>query len=117
MPAAEPLTVEPLPWDTEFFGVQIGRVELDGATPGALREIDAAARELGIVCLYGSHDPAAFELSYMVQTAGWRLVEVGVVLTRNDPTALPTPTIDVTVRRGTVDDIPGLDGAITPLAA
>ncbi|MDQ1533703.1 MAG: dTDP-4-amino-4,6-dideoxy-D-galactose acyltransferase [Actinomycetota bacterium] len=107
--------VEPLAWDSEFFGFGIGRVELDDATPESLAKIDAEAREMGIACLYGSLDPSRGTTPYLVQTFGHRLVEVSLLF---DRPAIPfevRPTASV-ARRGTLDDLPLLDEAIGTLA-
>ncbi len=39
--------VEPLAWDSEFFGFPIGRADLEDATPEKLEAIDSEAREHG----------------------------------------------------------------------
>jgi hypothetical protein len=107
--------VEPLPWDSEFFGVPIGRVDLDGATAETLRAIDDEARESGIECLYGTLDPSLGDTAYLVQTFGHRLVEVGIAFGRPAIPFTPKPTASK-VRRGTAADLPLLDDAITTLA-
>jgi dTDP-4-amino-4,6-dideoxy-D-galactose acyltransferase len=108
--------VEPLAWDSEFFGLPIARVALDGATPETLREIETEARDLGIACLYGSLDPVALDTAYLVQTLGYRLVEVAQLLSRPaDLPYTPKPTVSV-VRRGGVADLPLLEEPIVRLA-
>jgi len=107
--------VEQLAWDSEFFGFPIGRVSLDGATAETLPTIEAEARELGIVCLYGALDPVAVDTAYLVQTFGHRLVEVAVLFGRPDVPYAVRPTAS-TVRRGTVSDLPGLEDPIATLA-
>jgi dTDP-4-amino-4,6-dideoxy-D-galactose acyltransferase len=107
--------VEPLPWDSEFFGFPIGRVDLDDATPESLARIEAEAREMGIVCLYGSLDPSRGTTAYLVQTFGHRLVEVSLLFARPPIPFTPPPTASVG-RRGTIDDVPRLGAEITTLA-
>lgn len=107
--------VERLAWDSEFFGFPIGRVDLDDATPESLARIDAEARDLGILCLYGSLDPSRGTTATLVQTFGHRLVEVSLLFARPAIPFVPKPTASV-ARRGTVEDLPILDEAIHTLA-
>jgi hypothetical protein len=108
--------VEPLAWDSEFFGFPIGRTVLDGATPESLTAIEAEAREMGIVCLYGSLDPSGGDTTaYLVQTFGHRLVEVGVLFSRPAIPFVPRPSASV-ARHGTIDDVARLDAEIRTLA-
>jgi hypothetical protein len=108
-------SVEPLAWDSNFFGIPIGRVTLDGATPESLASIDDEARELGIECLYGTLEASAETTAYLAQCFGYRLVEVSQLFDRPAGPFEPRPTKS-TVRRGTLDDIEQLDGAFTVLA-
>lgn len=107
--------VEPLAWDTEFFGFGIGRVGLDDVTPDALASIEADARAMGLVCLYGSLDPGRSTTDYLVQTFGYRLVDVALTFDR-PAGPFPSRPSASTVRQGTVDDIPLLEDSIRTLA-
>lgn len=107
--------IEPLPWDTEFFGIPIGRVSLDGADAERLASIDAEAREMGIACLYGSLDPTDDEANRWVQRFGHRLVEVALTFERSEGPFVPRPCAS-TARRGTLDDIADLESPIRTLA-
>ena len=107
--------VEPLAWDTEFFGVPMGRARLDDATPEHLAAIDAAAREMGIACVVGDLDPERSDATLRVQDHGHRLVEVGITFARPRGDFRPPPT-DVVVRRGTVADLDDLAECIEVLA-
>lgn len=107
--------IEPLPWDTEFFGIPIGRVDLDGADAERLAAIDAQAREMGLACLYGSLDPTDGDAMRLVQLFGHRLVEVALTFDRPDVPFTPKPSTS-TVRPGTLDDLEALDPAIRTLA-
>jgi hypothetical protein len=84
--------VEPLAWDTEFFGVPIGRVDLDGATAEGLDHVHAEARDLGLACVYGSLDPVHLSTSALAQQRGWTLVDVATTfdLAVSEP-AIPAP--------------------------
>jgi hypothetical protein len=107
--------LEPLTWDSEFFGVPIARTDLTGATADVLRAVDSEARAGGIACLYGSLDPTDGTTADLAQTFGYRLVEVALTFERPDlpftPKSSPTK-----VRRGTPDDLPDLEPAIKTLA-
>ena len=108
--------VEPLEWDTEFFGFPIGRVALDGATQEALEAIEFEARELGLRCLYASVDPTApGDVAYLAQGAGYRLVEPTLTWNRPNTTYTPPSTACV-VRRGTAEDLTFLTEAVATVA-
>jgi ribosomal protein S18 acetylase RimI-like enzyme len=73
--------IEPLPWDTSFFGVEIARVR-DGVGP---EEIGAAAAEAdasGIDCLYLLVAAEADELIDAAQRQRFRVRDVRVTLGR-----------------------------------
>lgn len=106
--------IEFLPWDSEFFGFNIGRVALEGATPESLRAIDQQARDMGIACLYGTLDTISTDESYLVQEFGHRLVEVALRFGRPAGPLAPRPTKS-RVRRGTLEDVPLLEEAIATL--
>jgi dTDP-4-amino-4,6-dideoxy-D-galactose acyltransferase len=107
--------LEPLPWDTDFFGFPIGRADLAGATVEGLREIEDAARAAGIVCAYGTVDPTQGDAGHLAQTFGYRLVEVAITFAR-PAGALPPWSSASTVRPGTVEDLHALEPAISTLA-
>jgi dTDP-4-amino-4,6-dideoxy-D-galactose acyltransferase len=107
--------VEPLAWDSEFFGFPIGRVVLDDATPEKLAAIDAEARAKGLACLYGSLDPINTVAAYDAQRFGHRLVEISQLYRRPCGPFTVRPT-EARVRRGTLDDLPQLDAAISTIA-
>ncbi len=105
-----------LPWDTEFFGIPIGKVDLDGLDAAAILEVEAEARAAGLVCLYGSLDPAEATLSYLVQQLGYRFVECATTFDlRVDEPPIPCPP-GVTVRLGAPDDFEAVVGMVEALA-
>lgn len=106
--------VEVLPWDSSFFGVGIGQVDLDEVPPERLGDVDAEARELGLDCVYGKLDPSRPTDIVAVQKAGFDLVEVGIRFRRPAVPFTPRPTRSV-VRRGTVEDLERMDQVIEPL--
>ena len=83
--------VEPLEWDSAFFGVPIARVDVNGATTDTLRAVDTEARAQGITCLYGTLEPADETVAYLLQTFGYRLVEVSINYERP---GRPVPAIE-----------------------
>ncbi|MEO6628823.1 MAG: hypothetical protein ABIP03_09670 [Aquihabitans sp.] len=98
------LTFEPLDWDSQFFGMPIAKVALDGADETSLRSVAAEARDAGIVCLYGTLDSLNVHASVMIQAAGWRLVDVTTTFTLSpDAPAIIKPP-DTVFRVGTNDD-------------
>ncbi len=110
------LNVEHLPWDSEFFGFSVGRVDLDGGDVEDVATALAEARAAGIVCLYGGLDPIHLEMAYTVQELGFRFVETTIDL--EHPTSVPTvvrPSRSV-ARRGTLDDVARLDEELTLIA-
>jgi hypothetical protein len=108
--------IEPLDWDSDFFGISIARANLDGATADTLREMEAQALAQGITCLYGTLEPTDETAAYLIQTFGYRLVEVSINWDRPEIPFAPKPTSSV-VRPGTPDDVPALEPAIRAVAA
>jgi len=99
----------PLPWDTDFFGFPIGRVQLEGVDAASLERVEADARRAGIVCLYGALDPVDAPATFLVQARGWRLVEVATMFDlATDEPAIPRPD-GAEFRLGNVDDIPSIE--------
>jgi hypothetical protein len=106
----------PLPWDSEFFGFSIAKVELTDRSSDEITAIEDAARADGIVCLYGSLDPADPTASLAVQSLGWRFVEAAVMSSLH-PRELQMPhPPGISVRTGTADDLPELAPLIALLA-
>lgn len=99
--------LEPMPWDSEFFGLTMARTRLDDATPELLEAIDEEARSLGVDCLVGELDPTTSSAAMLVQTRGHLLVEIGISFDRAALEFVPPPR-DGSVRRGNPEDIPRL---------
>jgi dTDP-4-amino-4,6-dideoxy-D-galactose acyltransferase len=76
---SEPCTL--LPWDSEFWGVRVGRVEGDAMTAERAAEVGAWARANEVACLYflAGEDAAA---AHAAEDAGFRLMDVRVRLVR-----------------------------------
>lgn len=105
-----------LPWDSEFFGISIGRINLDGADDAAIAAAETDARAHGVACLYGSLDPADASATLRVQEVGYRFVEAATTfrLDLEEPPIARPP--DVTVRLGTEADLPDLADAVDKIA-
>jgi dTDP-4-amino-4,6-dideoxy-D-galactose acyltransferase len=73
-----------LPWDSEFWGVRVARVEGDAMTAERAAAVGAWARSNEVACLYflAGEDAAA---AHAAEDAGFRLMDVRVGLVR--PTA------------------------------
>lgn len=112
-----PHRLDALPWDTEFFGVPIARVDLDDVGPSDLAAIEEEARDRGFDCVYGELDPNRDPaVACHVQDAGHRLVEVGLTLARRSPEPVDLPDTIPAVRRGGLEDLPLLGEALDLLA-
>jgi len=74
---------EYLPWDSEFFGLRIGRVNGDRLTPALAEAISEWCTAQSIDCLYflaASDDPESVRLA---ERHGFRLVDIRVTLIRD----------------------------------
>lgn len=115
------LTYERLQWDSDFFGVGIGRVGFDGleagtVTPAMLADVDQLARADGVSCIYATVDPVDIDLTLVLQRAGYLLVEVAQDL--RHPTSIldSYPDVDAVIRPGTPEDLERLAPEIEVLA-
>ena len=111
--------IEVLAWDSEFFGIPIGRVCLDGATEQSLCAIEEEGRDLGLQCLYGTLDASRVEYATtacVAQRFGHRLVEVAQLFARPREPYVPVKPPTSTVRHGTIDDVEQLQPAMELLA-
>jgi hypothetical protein len=107
--------VERLEWDSEFFGVELGRVELDGVDQTDLDLIDEQGRDMGLACLFGTIRPGAGDSSVLAQAHGHRLVEVAIRFDRRPGPYVPPPSRSV-VRHGGPEDMDMLSDALDRLA-
>jgi dTDP-4-amino-4,6-dideoxy-D-galactose acyltransferase len=108
--------VTPLPWDSDFFGVAIGRIELEGVDATAIAEAEDRARAAGLVCLYATVDPVDAVATHTLQTLGYRFVEAAQTfdLQLSEP---PIPRPDgVEFRQGTVADVPRVIDIVEAMA-
>ena len=111
-------TLEPLAWDSEFFGFGIGRLHPDAEGEGAanLAEVEDEARQLGIQCLYASLDPIHTDLSIDLQRHGFRLVEVAMDLVHPTSVIDKLPETTAATRDATPEDLPALEDEIAVIA-
>ena len=70
-----------LPWDSDFFGYQIGRIEPTRLQAGILRQILCECEAANIACLYLLADPADASTVQQAEDAMFRLVDVRITLT------------------------------------
>src|SRR5687767_10117275 len=73
--AADEEPVRVLAWDSDFFGVRVGRLAA-GLGPGAFAAAVAGARERGFDCLHQLSDAGDLETSGLAEEHGFRLVDV-----------------------------------------
>jgi dTDP-4-amino-4,6-dideoxy-D-galactose acyltransferase len=94
----EPAAV--LPWDTEFWGVRIARVEGDTMTRERAAAVEEWAAAADVACLYflAGEDAAS---AHAAEDAGYRLMDVRVGLARaaaavgRDPRVRPFAPVDL----------------------
>jgi len=110
-----PEHIEALPWDSDFFDLSIGQVDLEGADKAMLDEIVAEARDRGFDCVYGSHEPSDTYTSVHAQDAGFRLVEINQLMKR-PPGEFTTPPTRSVVRIATEDDLELISDSLDTLA-
>lgn len=108
--------VEALAWDTEFFGIPIGRVNLDQVTVSELDAVDEEARAAGITCLYASLNPDDRLLAYQVQEHGYRFVESAIMMSIDPERPIPANETRSTVRFGTLEDLDEIEEHIALMA-
>ena len=106
---AKPAVCSFLEWDSNFFGVHIGRIESHRLSPAILAQATEWARENRIDCLYFlsvADDPQTIHLA---EQNHFQHVDVRMTLERTIPDALEAPaSTDATVRLGREEDLPSL---------
>lgn len=108
--------MEHLPWDTEFFGVGIGRIEPGHGDAAAIAAVEDQAAAQGISCLYATVDPTDVALTVRLQQMGYLLVEVALDLIHATSKLVPTPVSSAVIRDGTPDDLEALTPQLDRLA-
>jgi hypothetical protein len=112
MPSADTAPAELLPWDSDFWGLTIGRVVDETLTPERARAIDAWAELNGVDCLYFLASAEDAETILAAEDAGYRLVEIRVELRRArapvDWDRLPAQHESIVVRESRPEDLEAL---------
>jgi dTDP-4-amino-4,6-dideoxy-D-galactose acyltransferase len=89
-----PECCEFLPWDTDHFGLRIGRVAQKRLTPELVSEINIWASANSIRCLYLLADPEPVTMN-LAAGAGFRVVDFRVTLEKRLSETLPAPQISI----------------------
>jgi dTDP-4-amino-4,6-dideoxy-D-galactose acyltransferase len=102
--------IRQLPWDSEFFGVRVARLDAPRATPEALEAALAACRAEGVDCLYLLADLGAPATVHAAEQRGFRLVDCRLELER--PLGAGGGEVEapagVVLRPATENDVPAL---------
>lgn len=107
---------DPLPWDSEFFGMPIGRAHLTDLGPAEIAAVDADARRAGVACLYASLDPCHLATLADAQHLGWRFVDAATTFDLGvDEPEIPEPQ-GIEVRVATPDDTEAVTDLIRLMA-
>lgn len=69
-----------LPWDTDFFGFTVARVNAERLTPESAAEIDIWCREHGVRCLYFLADSSDAATVRAAEAANYDFVDVRLTL-------------------------------------
>lgn len=104
--AVNDLQLEILPWDSEFFGVRIGRLMASNLTDDAFATLSSWSRDEDLQCIYCLIDPGDRESIRTAETHGFRLVDLrmDLILSRTAPSP-PSRMKDASVRRAVEKDI------------
>jgi dTDP-4-amino-4,6-dideoxy-D-galactose acyltransferase len=71
---------EILPWDTNFFGVRIARLNGEQLTEAQAEEVDIWCKEQVVGCLYFLCDPTDFTTTSTAEKHGFHFVDVRMTL-------------------------------------
>ena len=109
--------LEPLHWDTGFFGFGIGRViDFDPSDEGAVRAMEHEAKTAGIICLYASLDPIESTATVLAQRLGYRFVDAATLFHLPlEEASIPHPD-GIEVRIGDEADLDQISDMIESLA-
>jgi hypothetical protein len=111
MPATELAPARLLEWDSEFWGFRIGQVTVPSLTRETAAAVDEWAAGNGVSCVYFEAPAEDSESIWAAEAAGFRTVEIRVVLRGKRAAAEPPmPPVheSVSVREATPGDLPRL---------
>lgn len=97
-------------WDSEFFGVRIGRLHATRLTRELNESVEGWCRARRIECLYFLADPDDRETVRVAEAHGYSLVDVRIMLERSceNPAPASQPPTGVMLRDARSADIPTL---------
>jgi dTDP-4-amino-4,6-dideoxy-D-galactose acyltransferase len=95
-----------LPWDSEFFGVRIARLERDRITPAEMADALSWCAAERIRCLYFLASAESPETTRLAEDNGFRLTDIRVTLERKLDGGSPAST--ASIRASRESDIPAL---------
>lgn len=100
---------EYLPWDSQFFGLRIGRVVQPGSlSEAALQRIERWCDAEQIDCVYLFNDGDDIETGIRAEEHGFRLVDVRVTYESRVPGERPKPPSNGVIRPFRNSDLPTL---------
>lgn len=102
----------PLPWDTNHFGISIGRLLPTSVSDDELMNAIRTAEAAGIRCLYWLSDPDASQVA-MGERAGFKVVDIRVELIASVRAGTPNRNEAASIREAGKSDL----GQLKSLAA
>jgi dTDP-4-amino-4,6-dideoxy-D-galactose acyltransferase len=102
-----------LAWDTDFFGVRIGRANVTSLDEASVTNISGQAESLDIACIYLLLDADDMASMRIAEAHGYRLVDIRVTLDRKlAPEAMiaPEPPAGIVLRSAEEKDLDVLQG-------
>lgn len=100
--------IEALPWDSEFFEMSIGSVDLAGVGDDDLTAIVAEARDRAFDCVYGRHDASDAGVALRSQHHGFDFIDAFQLMHRPAGPLEHRESRSV-VREATDDDLADLE--------
>jgi len=97
-----------LPWDSEFFGFRIGRLNARRLTPASLQQALAWAADQQLRCAYFLADASCADTLARAHEGGFKFVDVRVDFATDLAAGTGTPP-DSRLRPATAADLPGLE--------
>lgn len=98
---------ELLPWDSEFFGVKVGRLRAHRLTVGTLHTVEDWCQANNLDCVYFLADADDPETARLAQSHNFRMVDIRVTLARKLNAPEPAPASG-NIRQAVTGDLPQL---------